>query len=213
MRASAWIVALGLFATPVTAQTAPSGEACTRAHSTEALETGIDPQGVNATLLDQAMRMEVNLARCVEGLSPVEQSWDLAKGATLLAFSTARPELSIASSETMKGDNAQERAAAAGFTRVGVENTGWFPWLDLSGGGQARDWTLGPCGYRDAQGQPVGVFTYARFAQEVVGVMMRGGESAANLLRPDVVGMGVGAAYTTQGPTCGTIFVVQTLGG
>lgn len=213
MKRLAWGWVVVALTAPASAQMAPDGQACRPAHSAEALSEVVVPDAINARLLDQAMRMEVNLARCVQGVSPVEASDDLAKAATLLAFSTARPGVSIASSEAMQGSDAVTRAAAAGFTAVGLENTGWFPWMRMVEGNLARDWTLGPCGYRDAKGEPVRAFTYAAFAQEVVGLMARGGDSAETLLHPDIRAMGTGVGHSSDGAVCGTLYVVQSFGG
>jgi uncharacterized protein YkwD len=186
---------------------------CVRSHDPLALTTFVDPNQLDGRLLDHAVRVETNQRRCEAGLASLGPSDALSLEATRHAVALAEGRAVAHQSTEVGRETSERRATKAGFVYASAENVAWYPWMDFPDTGFTADPTLGSCGYRNAQGQPIPPMTYARLAERVVGAWMGSPGHREAILFDRTEAVGVGVSFDAGAPHCGNVHVVQLFGG
>ncbi len=195
--------------------TLPSvADACSRAVSKAATQNVVPTGNINQTLLNEAVRAEVNFHRCRAGLPAVASA-----GASLTKeahghsrWMAKRQKLSHKS--TVRGRSTlMQRFRATGLRfRTGSENIGMvhryridskrFQIVDAS-----------RCKFRLSNGQPLPAHTYASLARQIVDLWMSSPGHRKNILDRQARKVSAGVAFDPKAKYCGRFWLTQNFIG
>lgn len=187
--------------------------ACSRPSVSGAEAAIASPARINQTLIDAAIRAEVNYHRCKAGLPPVDASGGLARVAGTHAKWMARARSLSHKSTTAGQATAMARLRSSGVRfRAGSENIGYLARFRIDGL-SFKIKNAATCEFATDSGQRLGAHSYATLAQKIVELWMNSQAHRRNILDRKVRKVGSGAGFDAKAPYCGSFYVSQTFAG
>ncbi|MGI9390053.1 MAG: CAP domain-containing protein [Boseongicola sp.] len=191
-----------------------SADACSRNVSAKAAKIVVPSSRVNQSLLDDAIRNEVNFHRCRAGLRSLadagsglanqakkHSSW-MAKSQQLTHRST------VAGSATLK-----QRLKKSGLRyRTGAENIGMVHRYQIDNQ-RFKIVNSNTCQFTTYDGQPLPAHSYASLARHVVNLWMNSPGHRKNILSRKVTKMSSGVAFDPKARYCGRFWLTQNFVG
>lgn len=184
-------------------------EACTVRHP-PGVERSVPAGSFNSTLLDAAIRAEVNYVRCQAGRRPLRDT-----GRSLVRIAEAHSRWMIQAQNLSHRSNVRgrarliDRARAAGLRpRRITENIGYVNFYQLDG----RRFNVvdaSSCHFATSSGQRIPKHSYATLARSIVTSLMNSPSHRRNILDPQVGRVSTGAFYDARAPHCGRVWFTQ----
>jgi uncharacterized protein YkwD len=192
---------------------AASADACSRA-AVPGADAAIRPEArIDQTLVDAAIRVELNYQRCKAGLPALAEAGGLRKVAGKHATWMAKSRALSHRSGTPGQATVLARIKASGVKfRAGSENIGQIARFQIDGR-SFRIADAGTCGFRTGDGQAIPPHSYASLAHTVVGLWMASADHRRNILDRKVSRVGSGAGFDAKAPYCGNYYVSQNFAG
>lgn len=210
MRATVLAVLLGLVAV-ITASTA---EACSRNIPAAATKTVVPAGRINQSLLDQAVRVEVNYHRCRAGLPLLgDAGGRLAKQTEIHSKWMARTQ-NLSHRNTVSGSKSlQQRVKSAGIkVRAGAENIGMVHRYRIDNK-RFKILNSSACQFSTYEGQALPAHTYASLARHAVALWMSSPGHRKNILNRKVSRVSTTVAFDPKSAHCGRFWLTQTFVG
>jgi uncharacterized protein YkwD len=193
---------------------AGAAAACTLRVPAQAARKVVPPGNLDLALLDAAVRAELNVARCRNGLPELR-----AAGAPLTRTAAAHSRWMVSARTLTHNSNvggrrtASDRIRAAGIRpRAGSENIGYVSRYQIDGR-RFRILDAGSCSFATYGGQPLPAHSYASLAKAMVANLMASRGHRRNILDRRVNRVATGAAFDAAGPHCGRIWFTQSFVG
>ncbi len=203
-----------LMALGISVMLAGNAWACSLRMPARAASQYVPAGNLNISLLDAAVRAEVNLARCSAGLRPLGGA-----GNSLAKMASAHSRWMISARSLSHRSNVrgratqQDRLRAAGVrARRGSENLGYVSRYQIDGG-RFRVIDAARCSFASNSGQTLPPHTYASLARQIVREWMNSSGHRRNILDPNVARVSTGAAFDRSAPYCGRIWFTQNFVG
>lgn len=193
---------------------ATGADACSRNVSKKAASTIVPASGINESLLDAAIRTEVNFHRCRAGLKAVGDAGSgMGKQARIHSQWMAKTR-KLSHNSNMRGSaTLQQRVRAAGIkARTGSENIGMVHRYQLDNR-RFKILNFGACQFSTYEGQPLGAHTYASLARHIVTLWMNSSGHRKNILDRRVSRHRVSIAFDGKAPYCGQFWITQNFVG
>lgn len=213
-RARPFVLQLSLLFAAIWLALAPAqASPCSAAFPREATAQ-VPAAAIDSTLLDDALRAEVNRARCAAGLRALSPSPGLQPVAAAHAGWMARAGV-LSHSPALGGGlgSLGARLAAGGHAnRAGAENIAMVHRFPLEG----RPITVRnarACQFADRQGRAINAHSYQSLAAHLVAQWMGSAGHRANLLNPRLTAVAHAAALAPDDATCGRVYAVQVFVG
>lgn len=191
-----------------------SAEACSRSVSKEASQTVVPSNRINQSLLERAIRDEVNFHRCRAGLRPVgaaEKS--LAREARKHSLWMAESQQLTHRSTVPGAATLQQRVRNAGLkVRTGSENIGMVHRYQIDNR-RFKILDAGSCRFATYEGQRLPAHSYASLARHVVALWMDSPGHRENILDRKVNRMSAAVAFDPKAQYCGRFWVTQNFVG
>ena len=193
---------------------ASAADACSRSVSAKAAKTIVPTGRINQSLLEDAIRAEVNFHRCRAGLSNLG---DAGNGLTREAYNhskwMARTQQLTHKSTVAGAATLKQRFKNAGIrVRRGSENIGMvhryqidnkrFNILDSSA-----------CKFQTQEGQALPAHSYATLARHIVTLWMNSPGHRKNILDRRVTKMSAAVAFDPKAKYCGRFWLTQNFIG
>jgi uncharacterized protein YkwD len=192
---------------------AGTASACSR-DTVSGANAVIDPRGgIDAALLDAAIRSELNYHRCKAGRSALSGNVGLRQVAGTHAkwmakTATVSHQSGVAGQSTLKA-----RMSTSGVKfRAGSENIGMVHRFRIDGQSfRIRD--AGSCSFATQAGETIGAHSYGTLARHMVDLWMASSKHRKNILDPKVSMVGSAAGFNAKAPYCGQFFMSQNFAG
>ena len=188
--------------------------ACTLSVPAEAARRAVPAGNLDLSLLDAAVRAELNHARCRNGLPALR-----AAGAALTRTAAAHSRWMISARSLTHRSNvsgrrtASERIRASGIRlRAGSENVGYVSRYRIDGL-RFRILDASSCSFATYGGEPLPAHSYASLAKAIVTTLMASSGHRRNILDRRVNRVATGAAFDAAGSHCGRIWFTQSFVG
>jgi uncharacterized protein YkwD len=211
MKSTIAAVAVGL---ALSIATASAAEACSRNVSTKAAGTIVPAKGINQSMLDNAIRVEVNFHRCRAGLSPLRDAGNgLAKQARKHSEWMAKTQQlthrsTVAGSATLK-----QRLSNSGVRfRAAAENIGMVHRFQIDNK-RFRILNSAGCQFATYEGQPLPAHSYATLARHIVSLWMNSPGHRKNILNGNVSKLSTAVAFDPNAKYCGRYWLTQNFVG
>jgi len=188
--------------------------ACTLRVPAEAARRAVPGGNLDLTLLDAAVRAELNVARCRHGLPALRGAGNALtrSGAAHSRWMVSARNLSHRSNISGRR-TASDRIRAAGIRlRAGSENIGYVSRYRIDGL-RFRILDAASCSFATYGGEPLPAHTYASLAKAIVANLMASPGHRRNILDRRVDRVATGAAFDASGPHCGRIWFTQSFVG
>jgi len=194
--------------------TATAADACSRNVSSKAAKTVVPAKGINQSLLEDAIRVEVNYHRCRAGLAPVGDAGNgLSKQATKHSVWMARSQQLTHRSTVARSATLKQRVKNAGVRfRAGSENIGMVHRYQIDNK-RFKIVNSGACQFSTYEGQSLPAHSYASLARHVVTLWMDSKGHRKNILDRKVNRMSTGIAFDPKAQYCGRFWVTQNFIG
>ena len=168
---------------------------------------------INESLIDAAIRAEVNVQRCKAGLGELSAAAGLAEAASTHAKWMARARTMSHDSQVPGQSSVLARLQSTGIDfRAGSENIGKIARYGIDGI-QFRIRDAANCAFSTQAGTPIGAHTYQSLARHIVNLWVNSPKHRTNMLDPKVRMVGSGAGYDPSAPYCGAFYVSQNYAG
>lgn len=192
---------------------ATTASACTRSVPAGADQLLVPQKRIDQSLLDAAVRAEVNYVRCRNGLSvlsPAAQT--LVKVAASHSQWMARSR-TLSHRSTVSGQaSLRDRIRSANIRiRAGSENIGMVHRYQIDGQ-SFRILNSQSCQFATYDGQSLPAHSYASLARHAVSLWMTSSGHRKNILDPKVTRVGTAAAFG-EGQYCGQFWLTQNFVG
>lgn len=189
-------------------------DACSRSVSKKAAETIVPAGRINQTLLDNAIRAEVNFHRCRAGLPRLGDAGNgLANQAQKHSIWMARTQQLTHRSTVAGSATLRQRVRKAGLKfRTGSENIGMVHRYQIDN----RRFTIADsnaCQFRSSDGQPLPAHSYASLARHVVTLWMNSPGHRKNILDSRVRRTTTAVAFDPKAQYCGQFWLTQNFIG
>ena len=211
MKSTIAAVAAGIVFTFVSAMDV---QACSRNVSAKAAKTVVPSSRVNQSLLDDAIRAEVNFHRCRAGLRPLADAGNgLANQAKKHSSWMARAQQlthrsTVAGSATLK-----QRLKRSGLKfRTGAENIGMVHRYQIDNQ-RFKIVSSNACQFTKYDGTPLPAHSYASLARHAVNLWMSSPGHRKNILNRKVTKMSSGVAFDPKAQYCGRFWLTQNFVG
>ena len=191
-----------------------AADACTRKVTKRAAQTVVPTARINHTILNRAIRAEVNFHRCRAGLPAVSDAGEgltaqAKKHATWMARSQQLTHRStVAGSATLK-----QRIKRAGVPfRTGSENIGMVHRYRIDN----RHFKIvnsASCQFADTKGNKLPAHSYASLARHAVNLWMNSPGHRKNILDKRVTRMSSAVAFDPKARYCGRFWLAQNFIG
>lgn len=193
---------------------AGAAAACTLEMPREAQRTAVPTGRLDTRLLDDAVRAEVNYARCQAGRSALKPAGiELARTAEAHSrWMVSARNLTHRSTVSGKRTPAERIRASGVRLRRGSENIGYISRYQIDGA-PFRILDAGACRFASYSGEPLPVHTYATLARQIVNGWMASEPHRRNILDSRVDKVATGAAVEPNGPYCGRVWFTQSFAG
>ncbi len=193
---------------------ATASEACTRKVSAAATKTIVPQTGINQSMLDEAIRAEVNFHRCRAGIRSVaDASERLSREAEKHSKWMARTQQLTHRSTVAGAATLKQRVKNAGVRfRTGSENIGMVHRYQIDN----RRFTIvdsGTCQFRSKDGQTLPAHSYATLARHVVNLWMNSPGHRKNILDSRVKETTTAVAFDPNAQYCGQFWLTQNFIG
>lgn len=189
-------------------------EACTRAVSKTAAQTMVPASRIDQSMLENAIRVEVNYHRCRAGLRAVGDAGNsLAKEAQKHSIWMAKTQQLTHRSTVPGAATLRQRVRNAGLrVRTGSENIGMVHRYQIDNR-RFRILNASSCQFATYEGQRLPAHSYASLARHVVALWMDSPGHRANILDRDVSKMSAAVAFDPNAQYCGRFWVTQNFIG
>ncbi|MGI9393881.1 MAG: CAP domain-containing protein [Boseongicola sp.] len=189
-------------------------EACSRNVSSKAAKTVVPSSRVNQTLLDQAIRTEVNFHRCRAGLRSLADAGNgLANQAKKHSSWMARAQQLTHRSTVAGSATFKQRLKRSGVKfRTGAENIGMVHRYRIDNQ-RFKIVNSSACQFTTYDGKPLPAHSYASLARHVVNLWMNSPGHRKNILNSKVTKMSSGVAFDPKAQYCGRFWLTQNFVG
>lgn len=198
----------------LTVVTVGGAEACTRSVSAKAAQTVVPAARINQTLLNQAIRAEVNFHRCRAGLSPLADAGrGMSREATKHSEWMAKTQQLTHRSTVAGAATLKQRIKNAGIRiRTGSENIGMVHRYQIDNR-RFKIIDSNACQFTTQDGQPLPAHSYATLARHVVALWMESPGHRKNILDRRVTKMSTAVAFDPNAQYCGRFWLTQNFVG
>ncbi|MBT8425476.1 MAG: hypothetical protein KJO67_10910 [Silicimonas sp.] len=191
-----------------------AAEACSRTVSKEASRTLVPSNRINQSLLEKAIRAEVNFHRCRAGLRKVG---DAGNGLTRQAQKHSKwmaKSQQLTHRSTVPGSSTlQQRVNNAGLkVRTGSENIGMVHRYQIDNR-RFKILDSSSCQFATYEGQKLPAHSYASLARHIVNLWMNSSGHRKNILDRSVTRMSAAVAFDPNAQYCGRYWVTQNFVG
>lgn len=191
-----------------------AAEACSRTVSKEASRTLVPSNRINQSLLEKAIRAEVNFHRCRAGLRKVG---DAGNGLTRQAQKHSKwmaKSQQLTHRSTVPGSSTlQQRVKNAGLkVRTGSENIGMVHRYQIDNR-RFKILDSSSCQFATYEGQKLPAHSYASLARHIVNLWMNSSGHRKNILERSVTRMSAAVAFDPNAQYCGRYWVTQNFVG
>lgn len=191
-----------------------ASEACSRNVSAKAAKTAVPSKGINQSLLESAIRTEVNFHRCRAGLNPVGGAGNgLSKQAKNHSVWMAKTQQLTHRSTVAGSSTLKQRIKNAGIRiRTGSENIGMVHRYQIDNK-RFKIVSSNACQFTTYEGQALPAHSYASLARHVVTLWMNSPGHRKNIMDRRVSKMSTGIAFDPKAQYCGRFWVTQNFVG
>lgn len=189
-------------------------EACSRTVSRDASRQMVPVKAINQSMLEDAIRVEVNYHRCRAGLRQVGDAGNgLAKQARRHSRWMARTQQLTHRSTVAGSATLQQRVRNAGLkVRTGSENIGMVHRYRIDNR-RFKILDAGTCQFATYEGQKLPAHSYASLARHIVNLWMNSPGHRKNILDRKVSKMSAAVAFDPNARYCGRFWVTQNFIG
>ncbi|MCV6591708.1 MAG: CAP domain-containing protein [Silicimonas sp.] len=191
-----------------------AADACTRTVSKKAAQTIVPAGRINQSLLDSAIRNEVNYHRCRAGLQKVSSAGNgLVKQAAKHSTWMARSQ-QLTHRSTVPGlATLKQRVKKAGVKfRTGSENIGMVHRYQIDNR-RFKILNASSCQFATYEGQALPAHSYASLARHAVNLWMQSPGHRKNILDRRVTRMSAAVAFDPKAQYCGRYWLTQNFVG
>lgn len=195
--------------------TAPdAAEACSRTVSKKAAQTIVPAGRINQSLLEDAIREEVNFHRCRAGLRQVgDAGTGMSRQAQKHSAWMARTQQLTHRSTVPGASTLKQRVKNAGLRiRTGSENIGMVHRYRIDNR-RFKILNSSACQFATYEGQALPAHSYASLARHVVDLWMQSPGHRKNILDKRVSKMSAAVAFDPKAQYCGRFWVTQNFVG
>lgn len=191
-----------------------AAEACTRNVSKSAAQTMVPQTRIDQSMLEDAIREEVNFHRCRAGLRAVgDAGTSLAKQARKHSLWMAETQQLTHRSTVPGAATLRQRVRNAGLrVRTGSENIGMVHRYQIDNR-HFKILNAQSCQFATYEGQSLPAHSYASLARHIVNLWMDSPGHRANILDRDVSKMSAAVAFDPNARYCGRFWVTQNFIG
>jgi len=193
---------------------AADAQSCSRNVSAKAARTVVPSTRVNQSLLDDAIRIEVNFHRCRAGLRSLADAGSglatqVKKHSTWMAKTQQLTHRStVAGSATLK-----QRLKRSGVKfRTGAENIGMVHRYRIDNQ-RFKIINSNACQFTKYDGTPLPAHSYASLARQVVSLWMNSPGHRKNILNSKVTKISTAVAFNPNAQYCGQFWLTQNFVG
>lgn len=189
-------------------------EACTRTVSKAATQSMVPVSRIDQSMLEDAIRNEVNYHRCRAGLRPVgDAGTSLAREARKHSLWMAKTQQLTHRSTVPGAATLRQRVRNAGLkVRTGSENIGMVHRYQIDNR-HFKILNASSCQFATYEGQRLPAHSYASLARHIVALWMESPGHRANILDRDVSKMSAAVAFDPNAQYCGRFWVTQNFIG
>ncbi len=211
MRTTIAAIAAGFALTLVTATAA---DACSRNVSAKAAKTMVPAKGINQSLLDDAIRVEVNFHRCRAGLSKLSDAGNgLNKQAHRHSAWMAKTQQLTHKSTVAGSATLKQRLKNSGIRfKAGSENIGMVHRYQIDNK-RFKIVNSNACQFVSNDGQPLPAHSYATLARHAVTLWMNSPGHRKNILSKKVSKTSTAVAFDPNAQYCGRYWLTQNFVG
>lgn len=193
---------------------ATNAEACSRSVSAKAARTVVPSTRVNQSLLDDAIRAEVNFHRCRAGLrSLADAGGGLATQAKKHSTWMARTQQLTHRSTVAGSASLKQRLKRSGIRfRTGAENIGMVHRYQIDNQ-RFKIVNSSACQFTKYDGTPLPAHSYASLARHAVNLWMNSPGHRKNILNSKVTKMSSAVAFDPNAQYCGRFWLTQNFVG
>ncbi len=210
MRMTMFALLLGL----ATAVAGTSAEACSRKVSAKATKTVVPAAKIDQSLLNAAVRAEVNFHRCRAGLSKLKDAPRGMSKQTLIHSRWMAETNQLQHKNNIRGSKSlQQRVKSAGVRKVrtGAENIGRVHRYQIDNK-HFKIVSSSACHFTH-NGQVLPAHTYASLARHIVNLWMNSPGHRKNILNRQVSQVTTQVAFDPKSQYCGSFWLTQALIG
>jgi len=207
------LLSVAAVATVALAASSASADACARKSISGASKMIQPERGINQSLLERAILIEVNYERCRAGLRPLRAESRLrtaAKGHSewMAKSRTLSHKSTLAGRSTLR-----TRLKRTGIKlRTGSENIGMVHRFQVDKG-MFKIHDRASCQFATNSGQPIPAHSYQSLARNIVALWMNSSGHRKNIMDSRVSMMGSAAALDPRAEYCGTYYITQNFAG
>lgn len=185
-------------------------DACSRTVSMAASQTVVPAVGIDQSMLENAIRDEVNFHRCRAGLRPVgDAGTALAKQAQKHSIWMARTQQLTHRSTVPGASTLKQRVRNAGLSvSVGSENIGMVHRYQIDNR-HFKILNASSCTFSTFSGQKLPAHSYASLARHIVTLWMESSGHRQNILDRSVRKMSAAVAFDPNAQYCGRYWITQ----
>lgn len=189
-------------------------DACSRSVSKKAAETIVPAGRINQTLLDNAIRAEVNFHRCRAGLPRLGDAGNgLANQAQKHSIWMARTQQLTHRSTVAGSATLRQRVRKAGLKfRTGSENIGMVHRYQIDNR-RFKIVSASSCQFATQTGKALPAHSYASLARHAVNLWMESPGHRKNILDKRVTKMSSAVAFDPKAQYCGRFWLTQNFIG
>jgi len=193
---------------------AMEAEACSRNVSAKAAQTVVPSTRINQSLLDHAIRAEVNFHRCRAGLkSLADAGGGVANQAKKHSSWMARTQQLTHRSTVSGSSTLKQRLKNSGVRfRTGAENIGMVHRYRIDNQ-RFKIVNSNACQFTTRGGKPLPAHSYASLARHAVNLWMKSSGHRKNILNRKVSKMSTAVAFDPNAQYCGRFWLTQDFVG
>lgn len=194
--------------------TPTAADACSRTVTKKAAQTIVPTGRINQSLLNSAIRTEVNFHRCRSGLSPVGDAGNgLTQQAEKHSVWMARTQQLTHKSTVAGSATLVQRVKKAGVKfRTGSENIGMVHRYQIDNR-RFKIVNSSSCQFAAQDGQALPAHSYATLARHAVTLWMNSPGHRKNILDKRVTRMSTAVAFDPKAQYCGRFWLTQNFIG
>ena len=193
---------------------AMEAEACARNVSAKAAQTVVPSTRINQSLLDDAIRAEVNFHRCHAGLKTMaDAGGGLASQAKKHSSWMARTQQLTHRSKVAGSSTLKQRLKKSGVKfRTSAENIGMVHRYRIDNQ-RFKIVSSNACQFTTRGGKPLPAHSYASLARHAVNLWMNSPGHRKNILNRKVTKISTGVAFDPKAKYCGRFWLTQNFLG